>query len=108
MTKSSSSLTVRKLDIETDAPLSGAEFKVTDAKGNPVDRDEGRTSTNGVYRTDDNGQFTIADIQPGVYIVTEIKAPDGYVLDNNSQTVTVNANDAQTLTFRDMPLVKLR
>ena len=98
------SLTVRKLDIETDAPLSGAEFKVTDAKGEPVDRNEGKTSTNGIYGTDANGQFTIADIQPGVYIVTEIKAPDGYVLDNNSQTVTVNANDAQTLTFRDMPL----
>ncbi|MBQ6206058.1 MAG: hypothetical protein IJK52_03150, partial [Oscillospiraceae bacterium] len=95
---------VKKIDAETDAPLSGAEFKVTNAKGEPVDQNNGQTSTNGIYRTDDNGQFTLTDIQPGVYIITEIKAPDGYVLDNNSQTVTVNANDAQTLTFRDMPL----
>ena len=95
---------VKKIDALTEQSLSGAEFKVTTLKGEPVDQNEGQTSTNGIYRTDDNGQFTIANVQPGVYIVTEIKAPDGYVLDNNPQTVTVNANDAQTLTFRDMPL----
>ena len=95
---------VKKIDALTEQPLSGAEFKVTTLKGEPVDQNEGQTSTNGIYRTDDNGQFTLSNIQPGAYIVTEIKAPEGYVLDNNSQTVTVNANDAQTLTFRDTPL----
>ena len=36
-------------------------------------------------------------------MVTEVKAPQGHVLDAEAQTVKVNANDAQTLTFRDSP-----
>ena len=101
------SLSVKKLDSLTERPLSGAEFKVTTAKGEVVDANEGRTSTNGVYRTDKNGQFTISNLEPGAYVVTETKAPDGYALDSEPQTVTVNANDAQTLTFRDVPLQSL-
>ena len=101
------SLTVMKLDSLTDQPLSGAEFKVTTTKGEAVDANEGRTSTNGLYTTDANGEFTISNLQPGAYVVTETKAPDGYVLDSKAQTVTVNANDAQTLTFRNVPLQSL-
>ncbi|MBP5717830.1 MAG: hypothetical protein J6X53_02470, partial [Abditibacteriota bacterium] len=77
------------------------------AKGEFVDQNEGETSTNGVYRTDESGRFTISGLMPGSYVVTEIKAPDGYVLDSEPQTVTVNANDAQTLTFRDAPVQTL-
>ncbi|MBQ9346865.1 MAG: hypothetical protein IJT94_05910 [Oscillibacter sp.] len=98
-----SSLTVVKLDRLTERPLSGAEFKVTTADGAAVDQDEGRTSTNGIYRTDEHGRFTISGLNPGSYVVTETKAPQGYVLDADAQTVKVNANDAQTLTFRDSP-----
>ena len=98
-----SSLTVVKLDRLTERPLSGAEFKVTTADGAAVDQDEGRTSTNGIYRTDEHGRFTITGLTPGSYVVTEVKAPQGHVLDAEAQTVKVNANDAQTLTFRDSP-----
>ena len=97
------SLTVVKLDSLTERPLSGAEFKVTTASGTAVDQDEGRTSTNGIYRTDENGRFTVSGLNPGAYVVTETKAPDGYVLDSKAQSVTVNASDAQTLMFRDAP-----
>ncbi|MEG1578901.1 MAG: SpaA isopeptide-forming pilin-related protein, partial [Oscillospiraceae bacterium] len=34
----------------------------------------------------------------------ETKAPDGYVLDTTSQTVAVNRNDTQTLTFTNTPI----
>ena len=99
-----SSLTIRKLDAATEKPLPGAEFKITDTKGEPADQDEGKTSSNGIYRTDENGQIVLTKLRPGLYRVAETKAPDGYVLDNNVQTVMVNINDAQTLTFRDNPL----
>ena len=36
--------------------------------------------------------------------MTETKAPDGYVLDTTSQTVVINANDTQTLTFTNTPI----
>ena len=98
-----SSLTVVILDRLTEKPLSGAEFKVTTADGTAVDQDEGRTSTNGTYRTDENGRFIISGLNPGSYVVTETKAPRGYVLDADAQTVKINANDAQTLTFRNAP-----
>ncbi|MBP5719193.1 MAG: hypothetical protein J6X53_09525, partial [Abditibacteriota bacterium] len=102
-----SSLTVIKRDRQTDAPLSGAEFKVTTADGTAVDQDEGRTSTNGIYRTDEHGQFRVTGLLPGTYVVTETKAPQGYALDADAQTVKINANDAQTLTFRDTALQSL-
>ena len=93
------SLTIRKLDASTDAPLSGAEFKVTTLQGVPVDDNEGQTSTGGVYRTNENGEILLAKLQPGTYRVAETAAPAGYVLDSEAQTVSVNANDAQTVTF---------
>ena len=57
-----------------------------------------------LYRTDENGEIVLLNVQPGAYRVTETKAPDGYVLDAEAQTVTVNPDDAQTLVFRDTAL----
>ena len=100
-------LVVKKLDAVTEEPLAGAEFKILTISGTPVDDNEGKTSTKGVYKTDDNGEITLLKLEPGVYTVTETKAPSGYVLDSEPQTVTVNADDRQTLTFRDNPLQSL-
>ena len=55
-------LTVRKLDSVTEEPLPGAEFRITTAQGIPVDDNEGMTSTNGVYRTDNDGQIVIRNL----------------------------------------------
>ena len=87
------SLTIRKVDALTDQPLSGAEFRVTSVNGEPVADNEGRTSSNGIFHTDTNGQFTIVNLQPGVYTVTETKAPTGYVMDAAPQTVAVEADE---------------
>ena len=84
--------------------MANAEFKVTTLQGVPVDDNEGQTSTGGVYRTNENGEILLANLQPGTYRVSETKAPSGYVLDSTAKTVTVNANDAQTVTFTDEPL----
>ncbi len=46
----------------------------------------------------------MVNLKPDTYVVTEIKAPDGYVLDSTSQTVKVDCNDTQTLTFTNTPI----
>ncbi|MBR0281529.1 MAG: hypothetical protein IJQ81_08050, partial [Oscillibacter sp.] len=98
---------MRLIDDVTERILPGAEFKVTTAAGIPVDNNEGRTSMNGAYRTDEGGQFTIAGLRPGIYSIVQTKAPEGYVINASPQTLTVNADDAQTVTFRDVPLQTL-
>ena len=95
---------MRLIDDVTERILPGAEFKVTTAAGIPVDNNEGRTSMNGAYRTDEGGQFTIAGLRPGIYSIVQTKAPEGYVINASPQTLTVNADDAQTVTFRNVPL----
>ena len=42
-------------------------------------------------------------MQPETIVVRETKAPNGYILDDTPQTVQVNANDTQTLTFYNAP-----
>ncbi len=97
-------LIVKKLDSITKEPLAGAEFKITYDSGAFVDNANGHISSNGVYKTDANGEIRIAGLT-GTVVVEETKAPDGYILDPNSakQTVKVNAADTQTLTFFNTP-----
>ena len=99
LNKPEGGLIIRKVDGETKQPLPGAEFKITTSTGAVVDADGGLTSTNGIYVTDSNGQIVLSQLQPETYIITETKAPDGYVLETASQTVRVNESDTQTITF---------
>ena len=98
-------LIIRKLDSITKAPLGGAEFSVRYADGRVVDNANGHISSNGIYTTNRNGEIVISGLT-GTVVVTEEKAPDGYLLDVNSktQTVVVNADDTQTLVFYDTPI----
>lgn len=97
-------LIIEKRDSVTKEPLAGATFKVTTSDGRFVAQDGGATSTNGLYTTDANGQIHIVDLDPDTYVVTEVTAPDGYLMDAPSQTVKIEKNDTQTLTFYDTPL----
>lgn len=97
-------LRIVKLDSVTRKPLEGVEFKVTYDDGSYVPDEGGKLSSNGIYRTDKNGEILISDIV-GTLVVTETKTIPGYVIDEEtrSQTVVVNANDLQTLTFYNRP-----
>jgi len=101
------SLIIRKYDSVTGDPLPGAEFKITTSTGELVAADEGLTSTNGVYVTDENGEIVLTKLAPATYIVTETKAPANYKLSAKAQTVRVNAADTQTLRFYNEPLCTL-
>ena len=93
-------LVIRKLDSETKEPLAGVEFQLTYSDGSYVDYDNGHMSSKGLYTTDANGEIRITGIT-GTIVVTETKTIDGYLIDpaTRTQTVEVNAQDTQTLTF---------
>ena len=97
-------LIIDKIDSVTKQPLPGAQFKITTSDGSFVGNYGGTVTSNGIYTTDSNGQIKLVNLKPDTYVVTEVKAPDGYVLDSTSQTVKVDRNDAQTLTFTNTPI----
>ena len=96
-------LIVVKKDAVTGETLSGVQFKITTASGELVANNEGMTSSNGLYTTDENGQIVLSNVMPDTYVVTETQALDGYILNSTPQTVVVNAGDTQTLTFTNQP-----
>ncbi|MDE7243569.1 MAG: hypothetical protein K2O18_06290, partial [Oscillospiraceae bacterium] len=106
--KKAGNLIVKKMDSVTKKPLANVEFKITYTDGSFVDLDGGKTSTKGIYRTDEDGEILIKGIT-GNIVVTETKTIDGYVIDETkkSQTVQVNPNDTQTLWFYNEPLCSL-
>ena len=100
-------LIVEKYDKVTKQPLAGAQFKIMTANGELTPDNEGLTSSNGLYTTDQNGQIVLSKLLPNTYVVSEEKAPDNYRKDPTPQTVVVNAGDTQTVRFYDDPLCTL-
>ena len=60
--------------------------------------------SNGVYHTDENGEIRIPGLKPGKsVVVTETRAPDGFILDTQSQTVQIKEGRTVSLTFKNQP-----
>ena len=76
------SLEIIKKEANTDKYLDGAVVRITKDGESFQDNIE---ITNGVYR--------INDLDAGTYCVTEITAPDGYVLDSNNHCVSIDENN---------------
>ena len=106
--KRAGTLVIQKKDKVSGNLISGAQFQVTYANGGYVDNDNGHLSSNGLYTTDDKGEIRIYGIT-GTVVVKETKPAPGYVIDQSTQTqtVTVNPLDTQTLTFLNEPLCSL-
>ena len=97
-------LLIRKTDSVTGKALPGVKFKIEAANGELIPDNEGLTSSNGLYTTDENGQIYLRKLNPNTYVVTEVETIDGYLLDAAPQTVVVSEADTQVLTFTNMPL----
>jgi len=97
-------LLIRKTDSVTGAPLPGVKFKIIAANGELVPDNEGLTSSNGLYITDENGQIYLRKLNPNTYVVSEVETIDGYLLNAAPQTVVVSEADTQVLSFTNMPL----
>lgn len=75
-------LRIIKVDADTGKPLYGATFLLYDNRNNLL----------GEYTTDQNGLIVFGtSLQAGKYKLKEIKAPDGYVLDETIRTITVQS-----------------
>lgn len=97
-------MVIRKLDSVTKEPLAGVEFELTYAGGGFVDNANGHLSSNGLYTTDSHGEIHISGVT-GTIVVKETRTIDGYTIDESTriQTVVVNPQDTQTLTFYNAP-----
>ena len=87
------SILIKKLNAETQNPLSGAMFKVTTAGGTLVgDR----------YTTGADGTVLVSGLDPNqTYIVTETRAPAGFEISESAKTITVKPGETVELVFED-------
>lgn len=98
-----SSLTIKKMDANTKAPLADAIFKITTSDGQVVG------NSNGEFRTDADGLIVLYNLPASAtLVIRELRAPDGYLLDDSSQTLKVEPNKAYTLDFYNKPLAALQ
>ena len=92
------SLLIAKKDAVTGAPISDVEFLITDSDGSVIG------NANGKYVTDSAGTIRIDGLTPGMtVIVTEVRAKDGYILDDTPQSIRIKRNSVMTLEFRNQP-----
>ena len=83
--------------------MQGGEFRVTNSAGNVVG------SANGIFFTNQQGEFTIPNLGVDSFVVTQLKAPTGFRLNHsdgqqNSQTVFVGRPaETYTLNFTNEP-----
>ena len=83
-------LLIKKVDAQTSKPLAGASFKVTRGDGSVVREN---------VVSDVDGVVHIPELDTGVYIITEVKAPDGYVIDETPKTVQLRKGQTYEVVF---------
>ena len=92
------SLLIVKKDAVTGTPISDVEFFVTDSDGSVIG------NANGKYVTDSAGTIRIDGLTPGMTVIArEVRAKDGYILDDTPQSIKIKRNSAMTLEFRNQP-----
>ena len=92
------SLLIVKKDAVTGAPISDVEFSITDSDGRVIG------TANGKYVTDSAGTIRIDGLTPGMTVIAcEVRAKDGYILDDTPQSIKIKRNSVMTLEFRNQP-----
>ena len=84
-------LLIYKVDFHTGEPLAGATFLVEKVNGEYV----------GEYITGRNGYATVTGIDPGFYVVKEVKPPLNYILDETPKTVELKYDSPAIVQFED-------
>ncbi|WP_458103394.1 SpaA isopeptide-forming pilin-related protein, partial [Enterococcus faecalis] len=93
------SLAIIKVDKDSGKRLAGAQFRWRDTVTGKV----------GTVVADKNGQALITNLPVNrVYEITEIKAPNGYILNNKTYRVTLTTNYADKIGYYTIENVALR
>ena len=77
-------VSLQKSDATTGKALNGAEYQLADGTGYVIISNA---------ETDENGQINIKNLPYGSYTLTEVKAPDGYLLNQNPIEFTIPDKD---------------
>lgn len=85
-TKNSEKIKIIKTGTNTELKLEGAEFTLKDSEGKPVKLG---SNTTGTYISDKEGLVLEEPLEHGTYTLTEVKAPDGYVVLPGEITINV-------------------
>lgn len=78
-----------KVDKDTMQPLANAKFKVSLVGG----------SFTKEYVTNENGEISLDKLTSGAYEVKEISAPNGYLIDESTRIIQINANENAQFVF---------
>ncbi|MDR1320300.1 MAG: Cys-Gln thioester bond-forming surface protein [Gracilibacteraceae bacterium] len=92
--KQLSSLQIRKVSETDGTPLAGAVFEIRKQSGEYV----------GEYSTGADGAISIPNVSPGWLVISEKKAPAGFILDTAARTVEVKPVFPTAVTFTNRPL----
>ena len=80
-----------KLDASTMQPLVNATYVIKKVGGSFIQE----------FVTDINGEVNLESLEPGAYTVEEVKAPDGYIIDDSIRTVQINPGENAVFVFTD-------
>ena len=94
------SILVKKMSSTTKEPLSDVVIRITRTDGSVVG------TSNGEFRTDGNG-FIKVDVEPGSYIVQEVSAKPGFLLDDTPKVVEVKGSGVYNVELFNQPLGSL-
>ena len=85
---------VEKVDAQSKVPLAGAEFGLFAMDGKQI---------GDPFITGTNGKANLTGIEPGWYILRELKAPIGYVLNEDEFRVEIKEGQPTTITVPNTP-----
>ena len=87
-----------KLDSTTLEPQANARFRIEHVGG----------TFSKEYVTDENGEIDLTDLEPGAYKVTELEAPDGYLIDDATRVIQINGNENAQFVFTNTRMPSFR
>ena len=93
-------LVIKKMSSTTKEPLSDVVIRVTRTDGTVVGE------SNGEFRTDEAG-FIKIPVEPGSYIVQEVRSKPGFLLDDTPKTIEVKGPGTYNIELFNQPLGSL-